>query len=53
MMFYIKTAIAIVLAYADWRILSRMLFKQIDYEDRKVCFIGTCILLAAFVIGGN
>ena len=52
-MFYIKVAIAFALAYADWRILTMMLFKQISYENRKVCFIGTCILLAAFVIGGN
>ena len=53
-MFYIKTAIAIVLAYADWKILSHLYVKwKISKDEFKALFIGTCILLAAFVIGGN
>lgn len=52
-MFYIKMVIALFIAFIDWKILDHLLYcsNKINEKEKFYLFIGTCILLAAFVIG--
>ena len=54
-MFYIKVAIAVAFVFADWKVLNHLYYRKskINEKEKFHLFIGTCILLAAFVIGGN
>ena len=50
MSIYIKLAIAAVIAFAEWQFMYHWF--PCNGEKRIALFIGTCILLASFVIGG-